>query len=902
MRMVVARLVPILALVVVLLSLAAGGSPLAAAGERYLDPSSYRSANGKLLLAIVPSEKTGRGSSQAELLLEGQTLWRRELPFTPQRAAIADDGVVVGYALSAGFAPVAGGDLVVFVLDEKGEVRAEERTPRKPSRVAGAEDEPRPLGLVHEPEVDRFAVRIADPDPARTGETWWTYVRSTGERQLELDVATPLGLGAQGTSRIVAAAGVRGTGLRLVHALRADPKSQANGSTYALLDAAGAVVWQIERSGDATIGDDAEATTRVLAALEAGAGIVDVRSSGRFQVWYPSEFQRVEFAVARDPQGAFVITETGRGFHRPPGESTLEIPQIALRALGSVALQPPPAARALFTDLQAFDFDAAGSIRAIDRIDRRRHVLRTIDGDGVLVAEVHLGTLRDELGRALAFARIPESAGTARGNDWWIALRGDQETAKLTLATLDGETGAVTPAASLPDLSELGVDPTVDALAATADGGVVALLRWPLQFGAKRALVGFAADGALRFRVDEKFDSAAAIYDPKDLAITAASEIAVLSQAGEDVRMFDAEGRHLRTLPLAAAFGRDLAHPTSLRAGRDRDLLIFDFGGEPPVLVVDADGAPRAQFRPRLDDGETPETLARSARFGRDAAVWATDGRALFCFTDEGRVARIIGAAPEGGAIASPAAAAIDALGRILVRDDASSALHVFRRDGTKALVARPLPADRVARRESPTARRLLGLAGGDLLLPLEAGGYLRFAGDGRRLGVLAVDERLADARDAGAPGAVIALGDSPPLARVGADAAVTQVFDRFPDGMWLRDLRAATVSSDGRLVVVGNGRLAFLGPDAASSLTLDLPRGSAAGDTCLVTKDWIVFGDASGDVTLCRRDDGAFFAWKAYPGPRDPRLGFAFGVSESGAELWVVELPALAFHRFALP
>lgn len=875
-------------IVALLLGACAGIVSEGAGSPRIVDPANYRSESGVYFVQVEPTERTGAGASRVRYWKEGKVAWSNEVPFTFVDAHIADDGTLCGVAASAGSRPGAGGDWVFAVLDPTGAIVVEEREPRVLGTDRSLEDDPRPLGIVPDPTRSRVFVRIADADPARGRETWRQYSLPSGRREADFDPCGALGLPSESKApRFVVARPLPDRPLTLIVALDEGGAERAPGGLFALLDGAGNVVWRLDRAGDYSAPGDPDAQAKLLARMREGHALIEVAKDGRFSVWCVGEKQRADFQAVVDAASpfGFTVTETMRVSYVPkPWREVYDLPDLALSAIDSVTLQPDPAERSFFQELQAFSPTPDGGFAAIDRTIRREYVLKTIDAAGTVSDRV-FDAVPAALGRARAFARLPDG-------DWIAAFRADVEKSKLSFVRFSANNGKATVLAADHGLTRDGADPTVIALVATQDGGFAALIERSRQLTTQVDLACFAPDGSRRFLREENFDDPSAPFSCKDLAIDAGGDLVVLEQVRRSLKVFAADGSWKRTVPLAD--GPLLSFPSGVECAPDGSFLVFDYGGDAPLLRVDGEGATIARLHPRLQDGSGFDTLGRNARFAADGSLWTTEGRAFHRLGEGGGFVGSIGAVPSGGAIDQPGAAFVDPYGRILVRNDVDGAVHVFDRHGSKLFVARPESGDAIARIDDG------GLASdgdGGVLVALEDGrGYVRFDSRGSRLGVLAAGGSAFDARDGKF---AWSIDHANTLTLRDETGAVTRTIDRAPDGRWFRDIAGASVALDRTVLVTADGSLAFFARDPSANQLLDLSGANVGRSRPLDAGDWIVLWNSSG-ASLLRKADNSLYRARLQGSEGEGRR--VFGAPTDGSMLLVVELPALTVRRYRFP
>jgi hypothetical protein len=217
-------------------------------------------------------------------------------------------------------------------------------------------------------------------------------------------------------------------------------------------------------------------------------------------------------------------------------------------------------------------------------------------------------------------------------------------------------------------------------------------------------------------------------------------------------------------------------------------------------------------------------------------------------------------------------AVAIDGLGRVLVQDEDSRAVHVFDSEGKRLAVCNLEPGER---RNDYVREPMQGFADGSVTV-LVGKNLVRFDARGERLGV---------------------------EARAGVDAAL-EALEVRPDGHWLERVADRARLDDGRGLVLESALrheeawLHVYSPEGRGERTLVVPLAGRA-NSLSVSPRWIVLGGYLDSWTLVRRADERVFHF-------DPGLSekgsFAFGQSPDGKRLLLVDQTRLELVTVELP
>jgi hypothetical protein len=309
-------------------------------------------------------------------------------------------------------------------------------------------------------------------------------------------------------------------------------------------------------------------------------------------------------------------------------------------------------------------------------------------------------------------------------------------------------------------------------------------------------------------------------------------------------------------------------------------------------------GKVRASLRPRFPDGNAPTTLARRLQLGGDGRLWTTDGSAFHRLDEEGVVDRTVGAPPDGDRLERPGGIEIDHLGRILVQDARTGAVHVFDARGAKLLVCRPDPADY---EHVQGSNRLQVSGDGSLHVQLEAD-YLEFGPDGSRRAV----RRFPFVHPVFRPGSneYWAGAFQGCVRRIDPAGQLALEITRHPDGNWLQT-EELDVLADGSVVVYdwdrrGTPSLVVFDRDGRERRTVRLPE-AVRGYLLHSTARWAAVSRYGGEAFLVDLESGDVFRVEASQTHSEDE-SWRLDLSPDGTELWWVHKDPLELLRFALP
>ena len=338
--------------------------------------------------------------------------------------------------------------------------------------------------------------------------------------------------------------------------------------------------------------------------------------AGRFTLIVRSAGQRMEFTTHRRVTEDYVVKEVRP---RAPARdealasSSPVIPNRPLRHLGQIELRGPAGATRLpIQRVHDFVIDAHGRIAFVNENALTTSLAR-VDASGKTCGTLSLDAIKGEGNSKLLFACVggerfvlinsTSAHGNSAGTAWWA----------------DFTTGKTT-AISTFDRSHVGY------VAGFPDGR--------FSVGAWNCDDGITAfDGQGRRVWSQRSDPSAIVrtlmrQSPKALTVTTTGEVMALEIDSKSVYRFDQTGRHLGTIDLAKAWGREPNDPTGIEADKAGGFIISDSKGSPPVVRMNANGSVRAAFQPRHPDGRAAGSEVKTAPDGR---LWTCDGRAAPC-------------------------------------------------------------------------------------------------------------------------------------------------------------------------------------------------------------------------------------------------------------------------------
>lgn len=857
-----------------------------------LNPATYSSPNGKFELHVDPTERDGAGEASYRLMEVPQERWSGKLPFTLQEAGVTDSGFVAGYAYSEGRHPAHEGDFVVAVIDPLGKVLLREATPRKPSRFLHAGADPAANGFFIDEPNDRFVVRVGDPDINRGQEIWWVYKLSTAKAESKIIPARNLD-NPTSARMILAARPLPGTPLTLVHWWRYDMNQRAStvGAIYALVDLEGRPVWTTELPVDYEIPGNEEAEDQLRALIRHSGGIVKFDSSDGFDILFAKEAQQVHFAVERDDDGDWSVSETSRAPYQlvPPAPAALRIPNVNWKDLGPVELKPSvKSVDSPIRDVRRIVFDGQGRIaflRAEKAAAESTFVL--IDSEGKVLHEAPLPT------------DLPEDFSwnglcAVGGDRYVVAASGFDDKTSAKAWWVDAKGRTITPITGFSC-------PVVARLVGFSDGGFVAFGQVHQKYTIEDQVRGYDPQGNMIWSHSTEYGEkpGSGFSGADDLARTSRDEIAVLETVVETLSFFDRQGKPLREVELARTWKRKPNYASEIAIGPNGGLIVNDFQGRSPFVLTDADGKEVAALTPKYEDGREVDAT-ECVQAAPDGRLWTCDGHCILRLNERGIVDRILGKPPQASELGRIRGIAISKDGRIHAVDERTGSIHVFDATGAFLHTCELKPNEFDA---TSTFACIATSNDGDVYLGL--GGEFEGSRESRKFAHFSADgQRQADVTWPGRecylqPGTNNVLADR--FESVGlfdSSGKRLRQIERQPDGKWLLYLRGLAFAADGRFAVATDRTISIFNAAGDPERVFELP-GSLGwmSGFCFDGKNLFVCC-ALGIVIF--DEQGRPVAKFEPPRPRFVNEPYwrAFSVAE-GREVLVFEANSSTLHRY---
>lgn len=854
-----------------------------------VNPATYHSASGKYALYVDPSDRDGRGPAFYRLSTKKGVVWSGTLPFTFTQAIVSERGVFAGYAHTEGInglplkkTSLGPGEIVVATIGPDGKVRHRETTKRQHSAAPDAPPEPIGVDLFLHESADRFSVRRSD-------FSWQFFSLSTGRPQAKLD---PGAIGPiPETARLrtsMRARALPGTPLSLANWVTHDEKTNSYGLLFMLVHVAGHAVWSLHQPAGFPADDDFP-----WEKLTDDWAILKTSDPHRFDLWFYAEQQRVTFSVDEDPKAdhGWRVAEVAREKYTPPeppaAAAEPAIVEFPLPQLGTFVLQDGHSPQPI-RGVDAFAFDEKGRIGFLRPEGRVVSAFVLLEPDGHVAAEIALP-------EAVQSERVHTRAFSYAGGGKWILCAATSLFGETGRAwRLDFEKRAWT---ELPGFE----GPPAKSITGLGDGGFVGVGDRESHHSVTPEMRAYDGEGKPLWKVDSHTTPDQETFQfPEALTTTSAGELALLEKVGAELRFFDKAGKHLRTIDLNKAWGREARSPSAISPDKDGGVIVQHSYGTPQFVRMSSAGVVVAQMNPSAVNRRV-SPLIHGLAAAPDGQLWAADGHSLFRLDDEGHIVQTLGAAADPRHLGNISAVGADAGGRLSALDQQTGDVYVFDPDGRLLHTCQPSASDRRENRDW-TAMQLA--ADGSVLLRGQVRGkwgHLHFDPRGRRLSFeqTALDREYGGERHP-QPGADrFLVTDLDAIYLTNAAHKLQRKIQRRADGNWLDLVLDVAVASDGAFAVLTQ---ASAGSES-SALSLYQRDGRALRTTALPWLEPALYGYNGTHFVLRSHDNEVVIYTVAgapvqrFSAPHD----IAF-LAKRGRELWLVEYEARRVSRFAMP
>lgn len=625
-----------------------------------------------------------------------------------------------------------------------------------------------------------------------------------------------------------------------------------------------------------------------------------------FAVWLPKSAVRVDYGMKELPgEAKWLIEELARKPYNPSDAAKAEPPSEAHepRLLERVDFQVPPRAEpGPIRDIMAFGFASPGRLQAVRCDDGERGVFTCLllDEQGDVLFERQLEPLDAE--------RPRQSAWWPIGGGRWLVTRDAGQVFRSAEAMLVDAAGEVQTGlcAGFAD---------VTAVAEGPNGGFVVLgrhyeVRSAITQGAGKAVASYDLAGSRRWlaSLDGGQEEPNALDSSDDVAVTPSGVVAVVDPWEDALGLIGPDGSFLARLELAGLWDHNPSYVALIAPDGEAGFLVVEQSSSPIVRRIGLDGRIRSSVSPRYADGAKHDLLPRHLQRAPDGRLWTTDQQVLLRLEEDGVADLALGRTHAAELLDDPRSAVIDPLGRALLFDASTRAVHAFDRTGARLFVAPSLPQDFEG---DYGEGDIVGSFDGRLFVKTQSfeEGWLGFDSTGKRMGPVDLGGRSE-----------LASLDSVAFTPAGSfwvhrsqdrefaflrdeEGNELDRIERRSDRRWFERLRALAVAYSGQVAVLED--LDYSGGTAVSWFDargrplgqLELP-ATHPGDSIAYSGEWIaVHSSQAQSIWLVQTAKTRLMRML----PPDGWIN-AIGFSPDGRELWLVQPSERALLRYALP
>jgi streptogramin lyase len=799
-----------------------------------------------------------------------EEVWSADFPWTFEEAGVADNGSVAGYA--------NGDKLEIAVLDSKGKLLKQHEIEHTFHCIDGPSlPEGRGQVLVHS-GADLAFICVSPADQSRPCP-WWGFRLSTGERTADVIPRYPIQVSEERRLYERGARTLGDTGLTLCHWLFVDYRPEdldwsRRGCVYSLADLTGRSVWSQLLADDYTDPTSEKATQTLEYEAARRDAILAVGPGNRFTLRHLREKQAVEYAFEREgsTESGWTVVEVGR---KPLADTTSHptITSIKLHETKSVALDiGRPETKSPIHDIRAIGFSDDGALEFFRNQRPSGLAFVRLNSAGDLDFETDLGS---SLADVHGFYDL--------NGDRWLLQSFNEEGQWVEL---DVRTGT-TKEAPLPDG---GLEASIVPL---PDGGYLALVPHIDRSTAVTSLIRVGADATAAWDEtvwgvgpdDTAFQQA--VYFGRGLADVGQGKFALLGH--DAVTTIDLDKNVLGTLELPSVLGHKPVYVHSLHSDKKGGVY---FSEEDGFWHLDAHRTAVVPLTPCRSDKSRVGLMDHLLAVSPDGRPWTSDGARIYRLDERGVADLALGPSQGSEELAYPEEALVDSLGRVLVRDRNTQAVHVFDSNGRRAFVCQIPQAERTEHIFFDSMRTSRD---GRLWVAIKEG-LAQFDREGRRIASAKPSAGTSQERRRGGWDELKALD---PSEKVLAD------LKQRPDGRWLSGVQAKAILSDGRLLVLespenkdSSSLLHLYGAKGEPLKSIELPN---EGRWCRLSTSsrWILVSEYGPKFLGMRLEDEKVYRFETDAESKDH---MAAGLTPDGKYLLVLAGETLTLDKYDLP
>ncbi|MGV3722129.1 MAG: hypothetical protein ACO1SX_14560 [Actinomycetota bacterium] len=798
----------------------------------------YESPSGRFRLEVDPTHPYGAGPGRYRLKENGAEIWAGERPFTLSEAAVANDGTVAGFGYTKGLSEFSKGHLVVALIDPKGKVRLDERTPQTPSRYLHMPANPVGNGVILDPAGDRVVIRIGDPDVNRGSESWRIYRLSTARKWKEL-APRELMPNHKAVRYVLDARPVPGTPLILVHWWRYE-SFKTRGAAFTLIDPDGRTVWRLELPEDYEIPGDPDGTDSLMEEVRSQRDFLSTAGERRFSLRFVRAGQQVSYQITSGAGATWSVAEVGRkpySAKKIHQQSASRIAPVSLEPLGSILLRNPVKPLSEVRNIQVFAVADHGNLCIIRQgpADLASFVLvqpsgqaraLPIPGFSVQPSATWSGCVSVGKNRFVAVYSAAMSGSRASG---WLA---------------DFTRGSVTALAEPL--------PATHAIAALPSGGFAAL-NWR-RYNSSLDLVNAYDDVGNRLWKIEGDRRSDSFFDGESLIVTRDGLLGIYDPQGKSVALYGASGKFVRQVSLQGSKESWLF--SELAALPDGGFLK---GSMESISRFDATGKLVGSYPLRFPGNWKRNVFGIHVSSG--GKWWTSDGNSLLQLDSSGKVSRTLGDDADPNLLSAPVSLTIGSNQKYYVVDGRTHAVHAFNPDGTPAEVYRATAGTKMSVfgprvMVDPDGAVFLGALDGENLLSGDSR-YLRFTKSGKQTGPVTYPGVTGETWLHAPNSQHLWVVSNDTVTLLNGKRRTVRKHARSPSGEWLEFIHDAAVGPDGSLAVLEGGVSFKPNAEGSARISLFSPSGAPLRVVTVPLSTGSVLNLALGKARIVAISDG---------------------------------------------
>ena len=868
--------------------------------DETIHPRVVHSKSDEYELKLNPSDMTGRFAAEYTLRLNKKSLWAKEFPVTLREVAVTNSGSIVGYGythglLGLGNEPQSGeGDFVVAVIDRNGKTILWEKHERTDSRWIHGIPDPKARGMVVDEANDRMIVRVSNPDPNVRDEQWWIFRISDGGTYPELE--PQLQTKSDLDPYLIHVRPVNGTSLLLVQWWLYRYPNKSIGTMFTLHDENGLEVWSKSLPDDYIGKNEAEQEVIRNRIISQGA-LLDNEKAKSFSLLCYSDKAKVDFVVGQNSEGNWDVREQSRQpFDMANiGRQNSIVPEAWEHAvkinskyetvdLKPTKVQPKHPIRNIGC---GFDFDSQGNIGFIQHESEEASNFLRVDmlGKTISTFPLDVNLPKDSNWSGIAYV----------GGDTFVAtMSASSDKGKSTAYRIDAKKKSVT---RLSDFSS----PPVTSIAGCTDGCFVVLS----DEDHNKSVTKHDATGLKLWTIGRSYENyPKTVFSPESLCVSDVGEVLVLDNIKKQIQVFDSSGSFSRLIELESCWEREPNYPVGIASSPDQDILVYDFGGKPSLIVMDPSGLPKYSFDAKQASDRPALSLSSQLKVDSEGRVWITDVDTIMRLGRDGVVDRVLGEIADDAALGDIGAISVDRKGNIAAQSRKTKVVHLFDRVGK---FQRTIRDDSLRDSNGPTEAISIG-PNGDVYVNTsnnyENCTLVRFSAEGQKLDTLKLDYgRMKPLGNAGQ----LLYSKWNSLRILSASGEFIRKIDRQPDGNWMEDISGLGVAENGDFAVA-TSHLHSL-PKLPNSVNLFSAKGDPVRTIVVPDSHGLKHMDYDGtSLVLCGEKEICVYNSLGleqfridYPVTKqnaywDPTL------TQQGSELVLVDYATYVIYRIALP